>query len=287
MEDSKAKKVINKKTTVSKGTASKKKSTTTVKKASATPRKKTSTSAKTSTTKVEKVASPRKKAVKEEVIISEPEVKKESNVIIDKRILIPIIAAMVALLFLLIGATYAYFSVTGSMTQTQSNISSSTEAPGTVTIINPTGNLHIRLSAVSMGEANAGTPYYATSVQDAEYDVTAIPRPVARATVSGGSVSTNYTCSFSFNVTTSGTMKDELQTGDAKLILSGAYSGEFDLASIFSSRTITFNSLSGSNTEQVMYAVVRFNNKASSQDYLEGTSLTITLTNSDFACEIS
>ena len=195
------------------------------------------------------------------------------------------IVAILFLLLLIVSATYAYYGVDVNNTSTTAVIDTLTRDIGTVVLSNPTPNLHINLTGTNMQQGNVQSVLYATNTE-ADYESNSTSRSVATATVVGGAPEINYSCTFQFNISLSGTMANSLQTNDAKLLLSGIYEDVIDLSEVTSPITIVLDSLSGTHREASLYATVLFNNKTTNQDYLQGKSLTITMSNSNIHCEI-
>lgn len=207
-----------------------------------------------------------------------------SNVGIDKKSLVLLLVAGVILLILIISAAYAYYTVQVSNSSATHNVTTTLPKVGSVVLSNPTTNLHIRLNALNMKEIDAGNKLYATDSNE-DYESEKTPRIIGKATVNGGEDDTRYSCHFNLNINIIGTMKDYLQTGDAKLIFSGALTGEYDLVGMVTPKRIEFNNLSGTNREENLYLVLEFNNRNTEQNYLTGKNINIVLTSSDFACE--
>lgn len=200
-----------------------------------------------------------------------------------KRAIILLLVATIIILILVISATYAYYSVQISSFGATHNVTTKLPKVGSVVLSNPPTNLHIRLNALNMLEEDAGDKLYATDSAN-DYESEYNPRIIALATVSGGEDYTKYNCSYDLNINITGTMKDYLQTGDAKLIFSGALNNEYDLVEMITPKKIEFNNLSGTNREEKLYAALVFNNKDENQDYLQGKNLSVELTGSRFAC---
>lgn len=202
-----------------------------------------------------------------------------------KRVFIMTLIAILTLLSLILGASYAYFSVFNSNNSSTSVLRTTTGSVGTVVLTNPTSNLHINLKALNMQSGNSQTVLYATTT-DADYEERSTPRSIGTSTVVGGDTDVNYNCSYDLNITLTGTMVNSLQNDDAKLILSGIYEDVIDLTNLTSPITIVVDTLSGTYREASLYAVLLFHNKTSNQDYLKGKSLEIELENSNLHCEI-
>ena len=191
----------------------------------------------------------------------------------------------IMLLILVIGATYAYYNVQSGNTSSTHSLSTGVGEAGSVSLVNDTKNLHIRMTALNMQEDNGIDELWATDTSD-NYDEEEVLRPIAHATVIGGDDETRYTCTFSLTINLTGTMVSSLQEGDAIIRFRGMDSFEYDLSNVTSPTTITINTLSGRNREESLYVSAKINNKDSNQDYLQGKSLNIEITNSDFSCEV-
>ena len=194
------------------------------------------------------------------------------------------VIAVATLLVAVVGATFAYFSVTGTNDAKTTVVTTEAEEVGTVALTNPTSAMSITLTAADMASAKQGTPYYATTT-DANYVTSAENNQVALATVTGGETDTKYTCTFNLNVVVDGTMKESLVAGDAKIVFSGALEEESDLTTVAASRSVTFSNLTGTATTEDVKAYVVFNNTTVNQNAVAGKTLTVTLSNSDFTCD--
>lgn len=207
------------------------------------------------------------------------------------------VIAVATLLVAVVGATFAYFSVTGANDGNTTAVTLEAEDVGTVALTNPTTGLYLGVTAADMASTKAGTSYYATVVAtdgaQANYDTASTPREVAVATVTGGETDTKYNCSFTLEVTVTGDMKDSLTTGDAVLTLAGATTQSYDLSGGDTTFTVNMNDLTGTNTTQTVTAVVQLNNRADAttgdgtgnQNALAGKALSVSLQNTDFACD--
>ena len=206
--------------------------------------------------------------------------------ILDKKITVRLVVVLVTLLSLIIGASYAYFAVTGNNSATKAGIASTTGGVGTVALVNPTPNLHVNLTAGNMDEEVKGSILYGTDDVNLDYDEEEIPRSIAKATVVGGDDNVEYTCTFDLSVSLTGTMAEVLKANDASIIFSGIYEGVYDLTSPDLNRVITIRGLTGLNREENLYVVVKVNNKTTTQDYLQGKHLEIELSHSNFSCDM-
>lgn len=205
------------------------------------------------------------------------------------------VIAVATLLVAVVGATFAYFSVTGANDNQTTAVNVKAEDIGSVALSNPTSTMNISVTAADMSLANAGTSkFYATTASDGSgYNTTATPYTVAEGKVGGGAATTKYKCTFTLNVAVTGDMKDALDAGDASIVFSGALTETSDLTTVAATRTVTFDNLTGPDATQNVQAYVVLNNRADadgvagsgSQNDLAGKSLTITLSNTNFACD--
>lgn len=204
---------------------------------------------------------------------------------VTRKQIITLIVPAIFLLILVIGATYAYYNVQSGNNSSTHSLFTSVEKAGSVSLVNNTKDLHIRLTALNMQQGNGVNELWATNTS-ANYDEEEIPREIAKATVIGGEDDERYTCTFTLNIDIDGDMADYLEEGDGLIKFSGLAEFEYDLNDVTATRTITINNLSGKNREQILYVSAKINNKTTNQDYLQGRSLEIEITNSDFSCAI-
>ena len=81
----------------------------------------------------------------------------------NKKILIPTIIAVVTLILLVFGATYAYFTVGSTNNFGTKNLSATIEGMAEDIILQQVENeLSLDVTRVQMSEDNAGTTYYAS-----------------------------------------------------------------------------------------------------------------------------
>lgn len=109
------------------------------------------------------------------------------------------VIAVATLLVAVVGATFAYFSVTATNNATNTTVTGSAESMGAITLTTNTSALKLNLDATQMAQAKNGTSYYATV--DGTASTTANSFDLATASVADGD--TKYDCEYSYKVTAS------------------------------------------------------------------------------------
>jgi len=202
----------------------------------------------------------------------------------SKKIIVPTIVAIVTLVMLTVGATYAYFTVSATNSFGTKTITATTPEIGSVAL--STGsNLSMTLTAAQMMKQSSDVTYYASA---SGATTTATTANIGTATVTGAGT---FTCNYTLSVTDNdNSLYDAFQSmtgksaGQIVLTVNGtAY--DFNTASLFP-KTIT-GTMSGltSSASQNITAQLKFVNKASvDQSSLAGKTITLTFTVSDFSC---
>ena len=195
-----------------------------------------------------------------------------------KKIIVPTIVAIVTLVMLTVGATYAYFTVSSTNNFGTKTITATTPEIGSVAL--STGsNLYLNLSRVNMMSANQGT-YYAVTSSTGAATTTETTATIATAKVTGAGT---FTCNYTLNVAEEGTLKDALTAaGTAILNVNGT---DYDVYSTTFPKTIT-GTLTGltSSTSKTLTASLRFVNTNANQNTLANKTLTLTFTATAFSC---
>ena len=210
-------------------------------------------------------------------------VSKSKNNTISKKSIILLVFTTMLLLALIVGAAYAYYSVQITNSEASKKVVTTIPKVGTISLSSPTPYMHINLTSQNMPQGDLVTALYATDTEK-DYDEEEIPRSIGKISVIGGEDETEYVCSFNLNINVSGTMKDELQYDDARIIFSGAFEGEYALAYVPDSFDILIDNLSGTHREEDIYVTVKFINKDENQNYLQGKELNIEITASNLTC---
>ena len=202
----------------------------------------------------------------------------------NKIVILIIISSI--LLDIIIGSTYAYLTLEHSNSSTSTNISNKIGSYGTVNITTPTSSLHININQDDLTYDKKDTSYYATDDVNKNYETTETEYVISALKVSGGDDSATYECKFNLNINVSGTMKEVLQAGDATITLSGVYDETSDITNVLATREITVSTLTGTNKEEDIKAIVTFNNRDADQRYLLDKTLNISITNTKFSFKI-
>ena len=130
-----------------------------------------------------------------------------------KKIIAPTLVAIITLVMLTVGATYAYFTVSATNNFGTKTITATTPTLGSVALSSGS-NLYLNLSRVNMMTANQGT-YYAVTNSAGTATTTATTTNIATATVTGAGT---FSCDYTINVAYSGTMKEALTAAGTAIL---------------------------------------------------------------------
>ncbi len=165
-----------------------------------------------------------------------------------RKILTRSIVGLTMMLFIAIGATYTYFSMTlgGESSTTTANIS--TEENNVVSLLGGDNNLHIIVDANDMSQKNIGKEFYATNGEK-NYVTNEEDHTIKFAEISMvGEITDSNICTADLNVTISGKMQANLVKGDTLLhIESGNINYDIDLTEITNPYPLEFKLTSASN----------------------------------------
>jgi len=204
----------------------------------------------------------------------------------SKKTIIASIIGVAMLVVLVVGATFAYFTTAVTSDNGETLVTGKTDAIGSISLTNPTSNLHITLNALDMAQDNLNT-YYATNDASKNYDTEEVLRDIAVATLTGGEATTYYECTTTINVSVSGTMVAGLQTGDAYIQFGGLLTDKVDLKNVSSTGyPVTFK-LNGTDklTDKVS-ASIAIENRNANQNSIAGKELSVRFTNNDLVCNV-
>lgn len=222
------------------------------------------------------------------------------------------VIAIATLLVAVVGATFAYFSISADATGVKTtNVNGQATSTGAITMVTNTENLYLKLSAAEMSQAAASTSgkiYYATTTATTEqmthnYLEDQAAATFDLATFSLASGETKYDCTYKYTVkiTTTGVDTSKI-TGnladDIKIVFAGT--------GIEGSRTMTISDLitagdtgielSGTaldltaNVDQKITVYSSFENTTEVQDALSGINYNITITpdkDTSFKCTLA
>ena len=226
----------------------------------------------------------------------------------NKKILIPTIVAVVTLIVLVVGATYAYFTVGATNNFETRTIEASADSVGVVTLTSSEDNLYLNLPAHLMmkdaiPEGEDDVIYYATTDPDGLPTTEATKYTAATFTLTGEGT---YECSVDYDLDISGTMFEKAQelVDDyiAHIVISG-YGYEFthwlvsyssgdevyddDECATNGKCTSNFKFKIGDsygNEQKVSWISGIVNSSAIDQSVYAGTSMTAELDITNFSC---
>ena len=212
------------------------------------------------------------------------------NEINNKRNKLLFVLGIIALLLVVIGATYAYFAVTTVNNFGTSIINAQAGNIGTVTLNGNSAQLNMSLTALDMVQGNSDITYYASS---SGKTTTPTEEVIGTASVSPTSDTNTYHCTYTLSVTHSG-------TNDMYTVFSGATNKSADQIILtingvdydFNDGWPTSNQVSGSfyikgtQTKNITAGLRIINDSEINQNYLAGTdiSISISLVNNSFSC---
>lgn len=206
----------------------------------------------------------------------------------NKELIMPSIIAIVSLFVVIIGATYAYYTVSTSNAFRTTNLGASLPEIGSVAIANGK-NLSLNLTRPGMMQTSTDKVYYATE-NGTPVESQPTPPVIATATVTGNGT---FTCTYTLHVAMSGDLYSAFQNmatksaGQAILTINNT-DYDFNSSTNFTSGFDVKGSLSGltQTTPKTITAQFRIVNKKDiNQTDLKGKSVTFTFTVSSFGCE--
>ena len=222
------------------------------------------------------------------------------------------VIAIATLLVAVVGATFAYFSISADATGVKTtNVNGQATSTGAITMVTNTENLYLKLSAAEMSQTAAGESgkiYYATTTATTpemthNYLEDQAAATFDLATFSLASGETKYDCTYKYTVkiTTSGVNTSQI-TGnladDIKIVFAGT--GIQDTKTMTIGELITAGEtgieLSGTaldltaNVDQKITVYSSFENTTEVQDALSGINYNITITpdkDNSFKCTLA
>ncbi len=207
----------------------------------------------------------------------------------NKNTILLTVIAVATLLVAVVGATFAYFTVSQASGTANTTVTAKAEAVGSVVLDNADNNLVLEVTAQEMAQGNEKKYYAVKSGTAAKNSTDGTPISIAKATISNPGEST-YTCTATFTVAASGNMAEALEEGDAKVVLSGAANDEFDLSADKlgeKSTTVATFELSAGNETKDVKALVSLENRNAEQNELAGKQLDVTISADSITCSIN
>ncbi len=130
------------------------------------------------------------------------------------------VIAVATLLVAVVGATFAFFSLqVGGTSTTDSTVTAAKVGTATISTVEANKTLKLSLTADDMAKYTDDKVYYASV--DGTTHGNSNPIDIANISYSGGEEDTTYSCPVQVEVSVSGSMYDNLDTGWTQLILQG------------------------------------------------------------------
>ncbi len=207
----------------------------------------------------------------------------------NKKITLSIIIS--AIMILLFGTTFAYFSLSKINNTSAINFSGHIEKKGDVTLSNwNVSNFRLDFDTIDMSKGNEGY-YYASSTEEKPYVLSESEGTYkfAKLEVNSGADDTDYYCTVDVNVKADGTMRTALESGDFLVTINGgSLNTRLDLYKIKNTGKETYKvmfNLHGNDTKYIE-TYLRLKNKSTDQNYLKNTNMNIGIEASNLNCEI-
>ncbi len=206
------------------------------------------------------------------------------------KLLIGSIIGVITLVIVVVGATYAFFSlnVTSDNTNTNVNVQMGKQNSVVLKGIENEG-LHIKVSTEDMSETNIGKSYYATTEEGKNYLTEADEQrnlhiAELRVDANGGKIEPTNICTAKLKVVKTGNMREELKQGDAILHIEGGRSKhDIDLGLLLPEYPIEFEI-----TETKTFPIngyLKLNNTDEEQNYLAEKQLNVDITIGEVSCK--
>ncbi len=214
-----------------------------------------------------------------------------------KKILIGSIIGVVTLVIVVVGATYAFFSLNVSGDTTNTNVDIETGSADVVSIKQGVESMHINLSVPDMASDKEKREHFATDVPGENYKTDVQSGTLTLATITGtNKEASDCTAKVTITMDTSEeSMGRVLQKGDAKLYIASDITDEIidlhDLlpeeisSSITKEIEVELSVIDGSPSTIKGY--LKVNNTNTNQSYLGGKELNITIKVDSLRCEAS
>ena len=204
-----------------------------------------------------------------------------------KKILIGSIILVVTLILVVVGTTYAFFSLQIKNSSNPTNIEITTGEQDKITLNGGLTNYHIHLKVSDMSLDNVGNSYYGTTEENKDYEIDELSGTQELGNISvSGELGDAYECTAKININLEGEMSKFLKSNDLVLVVikPGENTISYDLSEALDNPNIKFN-IYDSNIDPIK-AYLKFTNQESDQSDLAGKELNISISINDFACEI-
>ena len=204
----------------------------------------------------------------------------------NKKFLVSTIIGVLSMVIVVVGATYAYFTVGVQNNFTETKVSSKFEKVGTVSLLPETTEMTLNLTIDDMLLKDDYVEYYgtkdgATTIQSSEV--------IAKASVSGEGI---FNCTYQITMSATGenNMYDAVQSMDYPIdnVILWVDGVEYDFATenLFP-KTVSgkINGLTEGISHDIVAQLKIINSRGTNQDVLKGTDIDITFNINNFSCK--
>ena len=212
------------------------------------------------------------------------------------------VIAVATLLVAVVGATFAYFSVSVNNTENKTTVTGSTGKIPTITMTNENQNMYLNVSAAEMDKNSENKKYYAVTTAECQGNTscnktTQNDVDIFKLSITQGDNDTKYACTGDIKITAAGNMiidNESLTTGDVSIVLTGLTdengTTSIDLASLketanTKTENISYN-ITGNVDKTIKAYVMIENSERSEQNYLAGKTLNITIAAENVQCSV-
>ena len=212
------------------------------------------------------------------------EIKKEQDL---KSVIIPTLIMIITFFFLIVGATYAYFSVSTTISGGSSKINTTVESVG-VSMLKTGNNLSLNLTLVDMMKNNKDVTYYATA--DGVPSTTENSEIIGTAEVDGNGI---MNCNYELEVNASGinnmyTAFQKMSTKSVDQLVLNVDGIEYDLYNVSFPLIIngTLENVQDGLPKDIVASFKIVNKSDIDQSGIAGTDIVLSFSVNEYNCEI-
>ncbi len=212
---------------------------------------------------------------------------------IKKKTIILAVIGIIFMLLLIISSTFAFFMVNIGNNTSKTVITGKTEEPATVSLLQNTESLRLVLDREKMNLSNVGN-YYADDEEDYVSNKSLGYHELSTLTLTNSNEDNNiYKCSMNVNVTfdtSQNSLGSVIEENDIFVhFMIGNQNYEYDLSKYKSTGTLSQDieiELIG-NSDKILYGYVELQNKETSQMYMIGKKLNLSINTTLNKCELT
>ena len=211
------------------------------------------------------------------------------------------VIAVATLLVAIVGATFAYFSVTGSNTSTTTTANVTTARAGSVSLTQGISNMYLDITSAQMAQSNYGTDYYAMATETTAA-TTAQEHVLATVAAAGGETNSTYYCTVGYSIqvtqiaNSSNSAYAALESEDAAFVITVVpetssnntatlFAGSRSLTTLKTQETGTSTITIHGNTNLILKGDVILHNLNKSQNDLAELGANISFNITSFSCD--